>query len=259
MAEEQLEENVADGMEQENNSEQTENKEEADYVSAEEFKRLQEEKEKVASYLEKANKEARDYRLKAKAYEEAGMSPEEIMELRQKQEKQKEKELERKGEWDKLKSQLQEGFEQEKQQYEQKLQNMQKTLERNLVQKEVTSAISKHDGITSLLQPHVERAVQLVEDDNGDLVPRVVDPDGSPKFNSKGEYMSVDEYVASMKEHEDFGLAFRGRGQSGGGTKNTGGAGMPAGPKKNRSDMSQDEKRAYITKNGIDEYNKLPL
>lgn len=255
-------ENLEDeNLEYEENYEEQESQDdnEPEAISKEEYEKLKEEFDRTRQYLEKANKEAKNYRLKAKEYEEAGMSPEEIKELREKQQKAKEKELERKGEWEKLKSQLQDQFESEKQQYEQKLQQMQSTLEKNLIQKEVTSAISNHDGITSLLRPHVESAVQLVEEEDGNMVPRVVDTDGSPKFNNKGDYMTVDEYVESLKQHEDFGVAFKGRGQSGGGTKGAGTGGAKPTPKKKRGDMSEGEKREYISNYGFEAYEQLPI
>lgn len=256
MAEEN-QEYVEDDVIDENEEQEVENNEES-YVSAEEFERLKEEKEKIAQYLQKANNEAKQYRLKAKEYEEAGMSPDEIKELREKQEKQRQKELEKKGEWEKLKSQLQQDYESKLSEKDQEVQRVYTLMEKNFVGREVEGAISKHDGISTLLRPHVESAVKLIEED-GEFVARVVDKDGSPKFNSQGDYMSVEEFVGSLKEDEDFGLAFRGRGQSGGGTKSSAGAGNAPAPKKSRGNMSMDEKGAYIKQYGIEEYNKLPL
>ena len=251
---------VEDDVVEENENEESVNEEESQAVSYEDFKALQEEKERMAKYLEKANKEAKNYRLKAKDYEEIGMSPEEIKELREKQDRAKQRELEKKGDWEKLKSQLTEQFEQERQQYESQLTKMKKSMETTLVQKEVLGAISKHEGIPTLLEPHVKSAVQLVEEEDGSMVPRVIDSDGSPRFNTKGDYMSVDEYVASLREHEDFGVAFRGRQASGSGSKSSSSTGgqRPV-PKKKRSEMDMNDKRAFMKEYGIDEYEKLPL
>lgn len=259
MAESNEEVNYDDDVNENAENEEFENQEQEQEFDPEEFKRLKEEFERTKSYLEKANREAKDRRLKLREYEEAGMSPEEIKELREKQEKQKFREMERKGEWEKLKSQLTETYQQELSKKDEELQKMRQSMERNLVDREVTAAIAKHDGIDLFLRPHVRESVKLVEDDNGNLVPRVVDSDGSPKFNSKGDYMGVDEFVASLREHEEFGLAFKGRGQSGAGTKSAATNGNKPIPKKKRSDMSMDEKRAFMKEYGIDEYERLPL
>lgn len=259
MAEEENEE-INEDVENEEVDNEEVNSEEEEEISLEDYKKLKEEFEKTREYLQKANKEAKNYRLKAKKFEETGYSPEDLQELKEKQEKQKLKEYERKGEWEKLKNQLTEQFEREKQQYEEQLNKMKSSMEKNVVEKEVVNAINKHEGISRILEPHVKSAVQLVEEDDGTMVPRVVDNDGSPKFNTKGEYMSVDEYVATLREDEEFGVAFKGRGQSGAGTKSTNSTGGQK-PKSNkkRSEMDEKEKHQIIKEHGIDYYQSIPL
>ena len=228
-------------------------------ISIEDYQRMQNELEQLRKYQKKANEEAKNYRLKAKAYEESGFSPEELKELREKEIQRQQKEMERKGDFNKLKETLAREFSEKEKQYQSRIEQLQSSMEKTLVQREVVSAIAKHDGIETLLQPHVERNVKLMENDDGTMVARVVDPDGSPMFNSKGEYMSVDEYVASLREHDDFGVAFRGRQQSGSGSRPAPTNGKQAIPKKPRSEMTQREREDFVNKFGWDAYHELPI
>jgi len=233
--------------------------EEEQQISPEEYQKMQNELEQLRKYQKKANEEAKNYRLKAKAYEEAGYSPEELKELREKEYQRQQKELERKGDFNKLKETLTREFTEKEKQYQSRIEQLQNSMEKTLVQREVVSAIAKHDGIETLLQPHVERNVKLMENDDGTMVARVMDKDGSPAFNSKGEYMSVDDYVASLREHDDFGVAFRGRQQSGSGTRSAPTNGKQAVPKKARSEMTNKEREAFVSQYGWEEYHKLPI
>ena len=75
-------------------------------ISIEDYQRMQNELEQLRKYQKKANEEAKNYRLKAKAYEESGFSPEELKELREKEIQRQQKEMERKGDFNKLKETL---------------------------------------------------------------------------------------------------------------------------------------------------------
>ncbi|WP_461533433.1 hypothetical protein [Sinomicrobium sp.] len=228
-------------------------------VDYEKYKALEEETQKMREYLRKANLEAKNYRIKAKQYEEAGFSPEELKELKEKEFQRQQKEMERKGDFNKLKETLAREFSEKEKQYQSRIEQLQSSMEKTLVQREVVSAIAKHEGIETLLQPHVERNVKLMENDDGTMVARVVDPDGSPRFNSRGDYMTVDEYVASLREHDDFGVAFRGRQQSGSGSRPAPTNGKQAIPKKPRSEMTQREREDFVNKFGWDAYHELPI
>lgn len=258
MTDQEYEEN-GEMLENEENDQHEEDQEQHQEVDYEKYKALEEEAQKMRAYLKKSNEEAKNYRLKAKAYEEVGYSPEELKEIREKEEKRKMRELENKQDFNKLKETLTTQFEQEKQQYESKIQSLQSSMEKTLIQRDVTSAIAKNEGIETLLRPHIESNVKLMENDDGTLVPRVIDSDGSPKFNSKGEYMSVDEFVATLREHDDFGVAFRGRQASGAGTKQAATNGKQPVSKKPRSQMNDSERRDFVQKHGWDAYHQLPI
>jgi hypothetical protein len=167
--------------------------------------------------------------------------------------------MERKGDFNKLKETLTREFSEKEKQYQSRIEQLQSSMEKTLVQREVVGAIAKHEGIQPLLQPHVERNVKLMENDDGTMVARVIDSDGSPMFNSKGEYMAVEEYVASLREHDDFGAAFRGRQQSGSGSRPAPTNGKQAIPKKPRSEMTQKERESFVNQYGWDAYHELPI
>lgn len=240
-------------------SEENQDVEETQEVDYEKYKALEEEAQKMREYLKKANEEAKNYRLKAKQYEEAGYSPDELKELRRKEMERQQKELERKGDFNKLREQLTTEFQRKEEEYKKQIESLKSSMEKTLIQRDVTAAIAKHDGIETLLRPHVENNVRLVENDDGTMVARVFDSDGSPMFNSRGEYMTVDEYVASLREHEDFGVAFRGRGQSGSGSRSASTGGKQPIPKKHRSEMDDKEREEFIKTYGWDAYYELPV
>ena len=71
--------------------------------------------------------------------------------------------------------------------------------------------------------------------------------------------MSVDEFVATLREHDDFGVAFRGRQASGAGTKQAATNGKQPVNKKPRSQMNDSERRDFVQKHGWDAYHQLPI
>lgn len=263
-------EDYKDEMSNENEEQQQDQYEEQDgqeqQVSAEDYQKLQAELEQLRKWQKKSNEEAKNYRLKAKAYEEAGFSPEELKELKEKEYQRQQKELERKGDFNKLKETLQTEFSEKEKQYQSRIEQLQSSMEKTLIQRDVTSAIAKYEGIQPLLQPHVERSVKLMENDDGSMVARVVDADGNPEFNGKGDYLTVDEFVASLREHDDFGAAFRGRGQSGSGTRQAhtevrkaGKTGLENKPRSQWTQADRQKFRDVYGDNWIEEYEKIPL
>lgn len=263
MTDQEYEEN-GEMLENEEND-QHEEEQQQEEISYEDYQKLQSELEQLRKWHKKSNEEAKNYRLKAKAYEEVGYSPEELKEIREKEEKRKMRELENKQDFNKLKETLTTQFSEKEKEYQQKIESLQSSMEKTLIQREVTSAIAKNEGIETLLRPHIESNVKLMENDDGTLVPRVMDKDGSPAFNSKGEYMSVDDYVSSLREHEDFGVAFKGRQASGAGTKaaptegKRGRTGLESKPRSQWTREDREKFKAHHGENWMEEYEKLPI
>lgn len=120
-------------------------------------------------------------------------------------------------------------------------------LGRLLVQGEAHAALAKQKmakGGADLLMPHIVSQVALIANDDGDLVPRVVNPDGSERISLKpgsgATPMGIEELVETMKDGDAFyALAFAGSGASGSGAQTSG---APGAVPKDTSDMSPAEK-----------------
>ena len=85
----------------------------------------------------------------AKQYQGLGMTPEEITELVKAREEAERGNLEKKGEWDKLKAQLLESHKKEITAREEAVQKMKSTLESYLVDASATEAIASAKGYSS--------------------------------------------------------------------------------------------------------------
>lgn len=101
---------------------------------------------------------------------------------------------------------------------DEQLTKMQRSLQKNMIEREAIAALSKHKGSTELLLPHVISRLALIEDD-GELVVRVVDKDGDPLSDGKGGFKSVEQFVLEMRNDEKFSRAFDASGRSGSGMK----------------------------------------
>lgn len=101
---------------------------------------------------------------------------------------------------------------------DEQLTKMQRSLHKNMVEREAIAALSKHKGSAELLLPHVISKLALVEDD-GELVVRVVDKDGDPVSDGRGGFKSVEQFVLEMRNDEKFSRAFDASGRSGSGAK----------------------------------------
>lgn len=175
----------------------------------------------LKSALQAERKARSDFEKMAKQYQGLGMTPEEITELVKAREEAERGNLEKKGEWDKLKAQLLESHKKEITAREEAVQKMKSTLESYLVDASATEAIASAKGIPQLLLPHVKSAVKVVEEE-GKYHVRVVDKDGSPRMNSKGEYIGIKDLVTEMRESDVFARAFEGNGTSGSGAPSGG-------------------------------------
>ena len=171
----------------------------------------------LKSALEKERKSRSDYEKLARSYRDLGKSPEEISELLKVQEEAEKTTLEKRGEWDKLKTQLLETHKKELEAERDKVQKMNVALESYLIDAQATEAIASEKGIPLLLLPHIKNMVKAVEE-NGKYLVRVIGPDGVPRMNGKGEYLTIKDAVSEMKKSDIFARAFEGSGVTGGGS-----------------------------------------
>jgi hypothetical protein len=208
----------------------------------------------LKSALQKERKDRADLEKKVKRWEGLGKTDEEIAELIAKHDETSQTEAERKGEWDKLRLQMNEKHAKELAKKDETIGAMRKRLEAELVDARATAAIAAAKGVPDLLLPHVQRHVKV--DENFNVV--VVDAKGDPRVNGKGEPLSISDLVTEMKSTEIYGRAFEGSGQSGGGTQpGNGGGGNPQ--FKRRSDFKTEKERAaFVDEHGIETYTALP-
>jgi hypothetical protein len=244
-------------MDDENLNEDVQEQEE---VSVDELKQqyqsLREEHEKTKLYLNKANKEAKERRLALKELEENGLTIEEAVTLKKRLEDEERERAVKKGDVEKIKEQLTSSFEKEKKEWMTKVERMQKSLYENLVSAKANEAISEAGGVPKLLMPFIQKYANVQEED-GKYAVRILDDDGEVRFNAKGDYMTIHDYVEELKNDEVFGRAFEVNVRSGSGSK-SGGAGKPPSTPMSRSKMTTEQKVAFIAENGQDKYLALP-
>jgi hypothetical protein len=200
----------------------------------------------LKSALEKERKAARELEKKVKRWESLGKSDEEIAELLKKAEDAELSEAERKGEWDKLRAQMNEKHDAALRAKDETITAMRARLNAELVDAKAVAAIAAAKGVPELLLPHVQRHVKVDDEFNV----QVVDGKGDPRVGAKGEPLTIADLVAEMKASEVFGRAFEGSGQSGSGTQpnSAGGAGGNGGVPKSWAEAKTDEEKAAFLK-----------
>lgn len=173
----------------------------------------------LKSALEKERKAARDAVRQAGAWANLGKTPEEIQTLVEAQAQADREKLTKNGEWEKLRSQILDQHKTELSKKDSDVLKMRGNLERYLVDAQAVAAISELKGAPALLLPHVKASVKVVEE--GDqFVTRVVDSNGNPRVNGKGEFLSIRDLVSEMRSSDVYGRAFDATGISGGGAQN---------------------------------------
>lgn len=206
--------------------------------------------------LSAERRRAADLEKKVKGWERSGKTPDEIAELVEAAEAKAQTEAEKKGEWDKLRTQMNDKHAQDLKAKDETIGQMKKRLEAELIDAKAVSAIAAARGVPDLLLPHVQRHVKV--DDSFNVV--VVDSKGDPRVNGKGEPLSIADLIEEMKANETFGRAFEGSGHSGSGMRpNAGGGGTPPGSVKSKADLKERAKRAaFVDEFGHDAYFALP-
>lgn len=142
--------------------------------------------------------------------------------------------------WDKMKKDLEKGFQTQLQGKDGELQSMSKTLQKYLVTTAAVQAIAGHKGVPDLLLPHIKDRTKVVKDGD-DYVVRVVDESGDPRGNASGGFMTVEDLVKELKAHPTFGRAFESEAPNGTGVKP--GAGQTK-PNQSKAELTPTQKIA---------------
>lgn len=229
-------------------------------------------REAVSTATRRANKEAETERLKRKEleakvskWEALGKSDEEIAELIARTSESESKDAEKKGDVERIKQQMLDLHTKELKKRDTAIESannlaaaMRQQLENHLIDANATAAIAANKGVPELLLPHVRKRVKVVEED-GSFKVQVLEPNGEPAYNGKGEPLSISEMVEGMRSSDIFGRAFESSGAMGSGTPpgTTGATGK--GGYKRRSDFkSERERAAYVDQYSLEAYNALP-
>lgn len=122
---------------------------------------------------------------------------------------------------DKMRADMQKGFDKILEGKDAELSGMSKSLQRYLVEKEAVNAITTAKGVSDLLLPHVRQQAKVIKEGD-DFVVRVVDSDGEARGDGKGGFMTVTDLVGELKGSETFGRAFESEAPRGGGTPPSG-------------------------------------
>lgn len=121
----------------------------------------------------------------------------------------------------------------------------------------LTTAIATENGNVRLVLKIARDFVQMQEE-NGKVVMRVVDEDGTVRVNGKGDPMSIAELVVEMKASDDYAQLFYGTGSSGSGSRAASGNSGSHQYRKKSDFKSEKERAEFIDKHGLPAYTALP-
>lgn len=94
-------------------------------------------------------------------------------------------------------------------------------LKHSLVNSAAMESLAKHKGTPALIMPHIQNAVRMVTDDQGNYGVQVIDANGQERFSAtSGKRMTVDELVLEYKAHPELGMAFKSDLKGGNGAQN---------------------------------------
>lgn len=178
----------------------------------------------LKSALGKERENVRKLEQMLKAWNATGKKPEEISELLKKVEEDEQKRLETQGEYKEMLRKVNEAHEKEKKALSDQIAKYKAEKERSMIEQAATKAIIAAHGKLKLLLPLVKLSTKVVEENGSEFV-RVIDANGLPKVNAKGEFMTVAEWVEELKKDADYQSAFEASGNSGGGGAGSNGNG----------------------------------
>lgn len=172
----------------------------------------------LKSALAKERENAKKLNEALKAWNATGKKPEEISELLKKAEEDERKRFEAEGNYKAMLDQV-------KSQHEKELKDLRDTIARYKAEREVsmidqaaTKAIAEAKGKVKLLLPLIKMSAKVVEE-NGKEIVQILDGNGVARVNSKGEFLSIPEWVDELKKDKDYQSAFEATGNSGAGGK----------------------------------------
>lgn len=171
--------------------------------------------------------EKRGLERKLKAYE--GIDPDHVKELEEAEADRRAKDAKRKGDWDKREQQLKDEFDKILKGKDDDNQSLSSDLEHHLVGNAIKESIAAEHGSLRLLEPHVRESVRIEKSEDGARIAVVVDEKGNRRLKegakTTGDYMSIRDFVKTLREDKDLQGAFDGSGSSGSGSPQPHGSG----------------------------------
>lgn len=224
----------------------------------------------LKSALQKERQNAKAFAQQLKEFQDkyGDIDIDEIKVLKAEQARLEEEKAKAEGRWDDLKRQLNEAHQKEITKERTRIQALETTVERNLIDGEAARAIAAAEGNTDLLLPHVKSRVKVLQSEDGQFAVRVVDEHGNPRVNGQGDFMGIRDLVSEMREQETFAGAFKSKvagsgsgtaGNEGEGTgrASSGGGAVPKNVKRSSLDTAL-KKVQYIRAHGKEAFDALP-
>ncbi|MFP1634095.1 hypothetical protein ACLB6G_20385 [Zhengella sp. ZM62] len=210
--------------------------------------------ERWQNKAKKAEAEAIERRKALKAWDDLGMSPEEVAELKAMREQAEENKAKQAGEWDKLRAKLQDQHKTELERLRGELDAIAKSEHEARVQAGLLSAFADvgatEEGMKLL--PKIYQANAKIETVDGKRVIRVLDADGSPMLGTSGADATLADLAA--KAAEEYPSLFKSKVKAGSGTQPGGnGAGRTEARTVTRSQfdgMSHSERANFAREGG---------
>ncbi len=157
----------------------------------------------------------------------------------------------KKGDFEKLKTELDAEHAKDKEAWEGDRVELEKALEKALIETQAASAISSVGGRIKPLLTHIRAAVEVVRLEDGERVVRVIDPDsdGHRAWFKSGDPMTIANLVEEMQDDSDFAPLFDDDGRAASGIPPKGGSGGATPPLKvgNTIMLSQEQAKDVQT------------
>lgn len=195
-----------------------------------------------------------------KRLESGEIDRERYNELLEAEEKRAQEAAEKKGEWEKIRSTMQEKHEAAIRERESHVEALEAEVRTLMIDNSAIALLQEDDtkGSWALLQAPIRNRTKVEVTESGQRRVRVLNEDGTPAFAADGTDQTLKGLVLELKQHQEFGKAFEGTGASGGGAPaDTGGAGGSR--VSSKADFkSMSDRMDYIDKHGHEAYADLP-
>lgn len=156
----------------------------------------------LKSALQKERERARELEKKAKVYDGLGLSPDEIADLKAKQERAEEERAKAAGEWDALREKLSNQHKSELEKLQEQINAISVSEHEARVESGLKSALMEA-GVTeegASILPDILKTRAKIETVDGKRVVKVLDTDGTPMIGKDGRDASLSDLVAQVTE-----------------------------------------------------------